>query len=349
MTPLLEVEGLRTHFFLDEGVLRAVDGVSFRIEEGETVALVGESGCGKTIVALSLVGLAPSPARVVGGAVRLRGRDLVSAGEDELRRVRGREIGFVFQEPGAALNPVLPIGAQIGEVLRAHRGLDRQEARRESVRALGAVGIPEPEARAKAYPHELSGGMQQRAVIALATCARPALLVADEPTTALDVTVQAEILDLLESLQHRHGMAILFITHDLAVVREVADRMLVMYTGKLMETGPTEAVFQDPRHPYTRGLVASVPRIEAATDGQAGATDGQPAGRSGRQGERRGRGRRGIPGSVPDLLDLPAGCTFHPRCPWSTEGCTDAFPPLERSARGRRAACWRLEEVAADA
>ncbi|MFQ5678737.1 MAG: ABC transporter ATP-binding protein [Gemmatimonadota bacterium] len=319
--PLLRVQGLRTTFFLDEGELRAVDDVSFEIEEGETVALVGESGCGKTVVALSLIDLVPPPGRIVEGRVLFRREDLLRMRPGGLRRIRGREIGMVFQEPGVALNPVVPIGTQIAEVLQLHGGLAKEEARREAVRVLGAVGIPEPEKRAKAYPFELSGGMRQRSVIAIATCTRPRLLIADEPTTALDVTVQADILELLGELQARHGMAILLITHDLGVVAGTAERTLVMYTGKLVETGATRALYKNPRHPYTRGLLAAMPKL--------------------------GRGKeeplRGIPGMVPDLLDLPAGCTFHPRCPLAHEGCRVAFPPLQRAEDGRQCACYKAQ------
>ncbi|HUG42393.1 MAG TPA: ABC transporter ATP-binding protein [Longimicrobiales bacterium] len=318
---LLRVERLRTTFLLDEGELRAVDDVSFEIAEAETVALVGESGCGKTIVALSILDLVPPPGRVVGGRVVFRGEDLRDMDAEHLRRVRGAQIGMVFQEPGAALNPVFPVGKQIAEVLELHRGLTKEEARREAVRALGDVGIPEPEQRARAYPFELSGGMRQRAVIAIATCTRPGLLIADEPTTALDVTVQAEILDLLADLQARYRMAVLLITHDLGVVADVAERMLVMYTGKLVETGPTDALFDDARHPYTRGLLAARPRLGMGKD--------EPL--------------RGIPGSVPDLLQLPGGCTFNPRCPLADEECLDAFPPLERRDGARAVACYKAE------
>jgi len=321
--PLLRVEDLRTTFFLDEGELRAVDGVSFEVEEGETVALVGESGCGKTIVALSLIDLVPSPGRIVEGRVLFHQEDLLRMRPGRLRQVRGGEVGMVFQEPGAALNPVYPIGTQIAEVLQLHRGLSREEARREAVRVLGEVGIPEPEKRAKAYPFELSGGMRQRSVIAIATCTRPRLLIADEPTTALDVTVQAEILELLGELQSRHGMAILLITHDLGVVSDTAERTLVMYTGKLVETGATQELFENPRHPYTQGLLAAMPRLGCGKE--------EPL--------------RGIPGTVPDLLDLPAGCTFHPRCPLADEGCKVAFPPLQHTGAGRQCACYKAEVV----
>ena len=318
---LLKVDDLAASFYLDEGELRAVDGVSFEIDERETVALVGESGCGKTIVALSIIDLVPRPGRVLRGRVLLRGEDLRTATPERLRRVRGGEIGMVFQEPGAALNPVLSIGSQIVEVLREHRNMNRHDARAEAVRVLGDVGIPDPEKRMKAYPFELSGGMRQRALIAIATCTRPKLLIADEPTTALDVTVQAEILDLLRHLRDRFDMATLLITHDLGVVAEMAQRVLVMYTGKLLEMGPTPELFRDPAHPYTRGLLDSVPRLGAGRE--------EPL--------------EGIPGSVPDLLQLPSGCTFHPRCPLSDAACTSEFPPFTAAASKRGWACYKAK------
>ena len=316
---LLRVDDLAASFFLDEGELRAVDGVSFDVEEGETVALVGESGCGKTIVALSILDLIPSPGRIVRGRVLFRYEDLGKMTRDKLRQIRGGEIGIVFQEPGAALNPVFPIGRQIAEVLEVHRGMSRHQAEREAVRMLGGVGIPEPEKRVKAYPFELSGGMRQRAVIAIATCTRPRLLIADEPTTALDVTVQAEILDLMRDLQERHGMAILLITHDLGVVADMAQRMLIMYAGKLFETGPIAQVYESPLHPYTRGLLDAIPRLGLGKDTPL----------------------KGIPGAVPDLLQLPSGCTFHPRCALADDECTGAFPSLKVMGIARQCACYK--------
>ncbi len=319
---LLQVRDLAAYFFLDEGVLKAVDGLSFDVDAGETVALVGESGCGKTIVALSLLGVVPAPGRVVGGSVRFDGVDVVRASPAELRRVRGAGIGIVFQEPGAALNPVHTVGRQIADVVQLHRGLSRREADAEAVRLLGEMEIPEPEKRAKAYPHELSGGMRQRATIAIAVSARPRLLIADEPTTALDVTIQREILELLAHLQQDFGMSLLIITHDIGVVEEMARRVMVMYAGKLVEVGEAERVFREPKHPYTQGLLRSVPRL--------------------------GSGRKapleGIPGVVPDLLALPPGCSFHPRCPLGDASCTFEFPPLE-SVAGRLCACYKVHDV----
>jgi peptide/nickel transport system ATP-binding protein len=319
MPPLLDVQGLTTTFVLDEGVLPAVDDVSFEIGEGETVAIVGESGCGKTIVALSILGLVPLPGRVVDGSVWFDGRDLRQTDPEGLRRVRGTGIGMVFQDPGAALNPVVRIGRQIAEVLRAHRRVTRQEADRAAVRLLGDVGIADPERRARAYPFELSGGMKQRAAIAIATSAGPRLLIADEPTTALDVTVQAEILDLLEDLQARSRMAMLLITHDLGVVAEMARRVLVMYAGRLVERGDAASLLQRPAHPYTAGLTGSVLRLGAGRRAPLG----------------------GIPGSVPDLLALPAGCAFHPRCGIADEACARAAPPLAPVEPGRFCACYK--------
>ena len=322
---LLEVHDLASSFFLDEGVLKAVDGLSFTIERGEAVALVGESGCGKTIVALSLLDLMPSPGRIVRGKVRFEGRDILTLPPEELREVRGGGIGIVFQEPGAALNPVHTVGRQIADVVRLHRGLTRKEAEAEAVRLLDEMGIPEPEQRARQYPHQLSGGMRQRATIAIAVSAHPRLLIADEPTTALDASVRAEILDLLLRLRNERRMALLIITHDFGVVERVADRVLVMYAGRLMETGSREQVIQAPRHPYTRALLASRLRLG-----------------SGRQGP-----LRGIPGAVPDLLDLPPGCTFQPRCPLGDATCTVAFPPLQPIGPGRLCACYKVHETAA--
>ena len=319
---LLHVENLASYFFLDEGPLKAVDGISFHMDEKETVGLVGESGCGKTIVALSLLNLIPSPGRVVGGRIIFDGEDLRQVTAERLRQIRGGGIGMVFQEPGAALNPVYTIGYQIAEVLRLHRGLSKHEADADAVRLLGETGIPEPEKRARAYPFEFSGGMRQRAVIAIAISARPRLLIADEPTTALDPTVQKEIVKLLGYLQEQYKMAILLITHDLGVVAEMAARVMVMYTGKLVEVAPTHALFRAPKHPYTQGLLDSIPRL--------GAGRKEPL--------------RGIPGSVPDFLSLPSGCTFHPRCPLGDDSCQSAFPPIRDLSYLRQCACFKVDD-----
>ncbi|MFQ5739203.1 MAG: ABC transporter ATP-binding protein [Acidobacteriota bacterium] len=318
---LLKVENLASTFFLDEGVLKAVDGISFQVNEKETVALVGESGCGKTIVALSLLNLIPWPGRVVGGSILFNGANLLRMEVERLRRIRGSDIGMIFQEPGAALNPVVTVGRQITEVLRQHRGLGKRQAEAEAVRLLGETGIPEPEKRIKAYPFEFSGGMQQRVVIALAISGRPRLLIADEPTTALDVTVQGEILDLLRYLQEQYKMAILLITHDMGVVAEMARRVMVMYTGKLVEVAPTQDLFREPKHPYTQGLLHSIPRL----------------------GTGRKEPLRGIPGAVPGFLSLPSGCTFHPRCPIGDASCTTEFPLLSNISSKRKCACYKVE------
>jgi oligopeptide/dipeptide ABC transporter ATP-binding protein len=321
---LLRVENLATRFFLEEGELNAVDDVTFTIDQGESVALVGESGCGKTIVALSILDMVPAPGRILGGRIVLDGTDILRAVPEQLRQIRGREVGMVFQEPGAALNPVYTIGHQITEVLQEHGDMSRQEAEKAVVRLLGETGMAEPEKRAKAYPFELSGGMRQRAVIAMATATRPRLLVADEPTTALDVTVQAEILDLLRHLQEKHKMAILMISHDLGVVAGIAQRVLVMYSGKLVEEASTLELFAAPMHPYTQGLLASVPRL----------------------GSGRKKPLKAIPGSVPDFLHLPSGCTFHPRCPVGDQACHSAFPQYTKISESRSCACYKVSPAA---
>jgi oligopeptide/dipeptide ABC transporter ATP-binding protein len=318
---LLEVRNLSSSFFLDEGELKAVDDVSFDVGVSERVALVGESGCGKTIVALSLIQLIAPPGRVKDGEVRFDGQDLLRLDDEGLRLVRGKGIGMVFQDPAAALNPVHTIGDQIAEVLILHRRLSKQEAWREAVRILGEMGIPEPEKRAKAYPFELSGGMQQRALIAVAVGPQPRLLIADEPTTALDLTVQAEILDLLKYLRDQYHMALLMISHDIGMVADVADRVMVMYAGRLVEVARTRDLFEDPRHPYTKALLGAVPRLgEGAT---------QPL--------------EGIPGRVPDLLDLPSGCRFHPRCPLADDECVRDLPRMREIPYARTAECHKLE------
>ncbi len=320
--PLLEVSDLRTWFHLPEGVARAVDGVSFRLDDGETLGLVGESGCGKSVTALSLTRLLPRPpARIgEGSSVRLRGEELLEAPESRLRRVRGGEIAMVFQEPATSLNPVLTVGDQIVEALSEHQGLRGRDAREEAASLLTRVGIQDPAERLDAHPHELSGGQRQRAMIAMALGCRPSLLVADEPTTALDVTVQAQILQLLRSLQEETGMAILLISHDLGVVAEMADRVAVMYAGQIVEEAGAADLFRDPRHPYTRALLAAVPDLE------------------------RPRSRlTAIGGTVPHPTRWPPGCRFHPRCPHAWERCREEPPDLmpDGDARSR---CWLARE-----
>jgi len=326
---LLEVDGLKTHFFTRDGVVRAVDGVSFRVHAGETVAVVGESGCGKSVTSLSILRLVASPpGRIVAGRLLFEDRDLLALDEAGMRDIRGNEIAMVFQEPMTSLNPVLTVGRQIGEALTLHRGLSRAEARRRSVDLLGQVGIPEPARRADQYPHQLSGGMRQRVMIAMALACHPRLLIADEPTTALDVTIQAQILDLMQRLKEESGAAILLITHDLGVVAEMAQRVVVMYAGRKVEEAPVDELFARPLHPYTRGLMKCIPRLD------------DPGAR--RLAE--------IPGMVPSLREPLQGCYFAARCPHATERCRRDYPPLEQKAAGHVVACWeagRLPEIAA--
>ena len=320
--PLLEVSDLRTWFRTPAGVARAVDGVDFRLEDGETLGLVGESGCGKSVTALSLTRLVEEPPAEIqpGSSVRLRGEELLGAPERRLREVRGGEIAMVFQEPATSLNPVLTVGDQVVEALREHRGMRGRTARREAAELLDRVGIPDAADRMDAHPHQLSGGQKQRVVIAMALACRPSVLVADEPTTALDVTVQAQILALLRSLQEEHGMALLLISHDLGVVAETADRVAVMYAGRIVEEASASALFREPVHPYTRSLLAAVPDLD------------RPASRL-----------RAVGGEVPRPTRWPAGCRFHPRCPHAWGRCADRSPPLLEAGEGR-ARCWLVEE-----
>jgi peptide/nickel transport system ATP-binding protein len=299
---LLDVEHLTAGFDIDARFVPAVNGVSFRIDAGRTLCLVGESGSGKTLTALSIIDLVPPPGRIASGAVRLNGRNLMDLSEREMQHVRGAEIGFVFQEPMAALNPVFTIGSQIAETLRIHNLATRRTARARAIELLAAVSIPEPQQRVDDYPHQLSGGLRQRALIALALAGEPKLLIADEPTTALDVTIQAQILDLLRDLQQRLGLALLLITHDLGIVAQMADDVAIMYAGRIVEHAPVKPLFSDPKHPYTRGLLESIP-------------DGAP-----------GTHLRGIPGTVPALDAVPRGCSFVTRCPNRFAPCPDAHP-----------------------
>jgi oligopeptide/dipeptide ABC transporter ATP-binding protein len=320
--PLLEVRDLAVTFTGPDGVARAVDGVDLVVEEGETVGLVGESGCGKSVTALALLRLVEPPGRIAhGSSVRLEGRDLLALGTKEIRAVRGNHVALVFQEPLSALNPVLRIGTQIAEAIRAHEAVSRSTAKWRAIEMLQAVGIPEPQRRAVAYPHQLSGGMRQRVLLAMALACRPKLLLADEPTTALDVTIQAEILELLDRLQQKLGMAVLLITHNLGIVAERTRRVYVMYAGQMVEEAPTAQLFARPAHPYTEGLMAAVPNLE----------------------ERRER-LRAIPGQVPPANAWPTGCRFHPRCPHAWEKCREELPPLLDVEPGHRARCWLVTE-----
>jgi peptide/nickel transport system ATP-binding protein len=326
--PLLAIDGLKTHFFTRDGVVRAVDGVSFAVGAGETLAVVGESGCGKSVTALSILRLVPSPpGRIVAGAIRLEGGDLLGLSEAEMRRIRGNAVSMIFQEPMTSLNPVLTVARQIGETLTLHQGLDAGAAEQRAVEMLRLVRIPEPERRARQYPHELSGGMRQRVMIAMALACHPKLLIADEPTTALDVTIQAQILDLMRELKTRIGAAIILITHDLGVVAEMAQRVVVMYAGRKVEEAPVRDLFRRPRHPYTLGLLACVPRL--------GATLGREE--VPRLAE--------IPGVVPSLREPIVGCAFAPRCAFAVARCRAEAPPLEEQAPEHFAACFESNRL----
>ncbi len=327
--PLLEVDGLKTHFFTREGVVRAVDGVSFSVQAGETLAIVGESGCGKSVTSLSILRLIASPpGRTVAGSIRFEGRNLLDLSEPEMRQVRGNAISMIFQEPMTSLNPVLTIGRQIAETLMLHRGLSRSAARAHAVDMLTLVNISEPARRVNEYPHQLSGGMRQRVMIAMALACNPKLLIADEPTTALDVTIQAQILDLMRALKQKTGAAIVLITHDLGVVAEMAQRVVVMYAGRKVEEAPVAALFSRPRHPYTQGLLKSIPRLGSAV--------------------RDARTRlEEIRGTVPSMREVIPGCVFAPRCAHATSRCTTQYPPLEEKASGHTVACWESDRILA--
>jgi len=325
---VLDIKGLQTVFFTNSGLFRAVDDVSFRVRRGETLAIVGESGCGKSVTALSIMRLVPDPpGRIVGGSITLEGQDLLALDENRMREIRGDRISMIFQEPMTSLNPVMRIGDQIAEAVRLHRPTTAKEAWQQAVQMLRLVRIPEPERRASEYPHQLSGGMRQRAMIAMALACRPALLIADEPTTALDVTIQAQILALMLDLQKELGMGLILITHDLGVVAQTAQRVIVMYAGKKVEEADVETLFANPRHPYTRGLMASIPAVPS----------------SGANAEAR---LVEIPGMVPSLTRLPKGCAFAPRCSLAVARCHEEYPPLQDWGAGHLAACWRAAELA---
>jgi peptide/nickel transport system ATP-binding protein len=323
---VLDVKGLRTVFFTNSGLFKAVDDLSFSVRRGETLAIVGESGCGKSVTALSVMRLVPDPpGRIVGGSVVLEGTDLLGLDEAAMRSVRGNRISMIFQEPMTSLNPVMRIGDQIAEAVRLHRTMSGKAAWDKAVEMLRLVRIPVPERRAQEYPHQLSGGMRQRAMIAMALACRPALLIADEPTTALDVTIQAQILALVLELQRELGMGLILITHDLGVVAQTAQRVIVMYAGKKVEEADVETLFAQPRHPYTSGLMASIPVVPAL-------------------GKKDNARLIEIPGMVPSLTNLPAGCAFAPRCARAIPRCHQEYPPLESFGAGHLAACWRAGE-----
>lgn len=323
--PILSIEGLKTYFYTDEGVAKAVDGVTYAIEPGETLGVVGESGSGKSVTALSILQLLPMPpGKFEGGAIRFRGENLIGASEERMREIRGNEIAMIFQEPMTALNPVFTVGNQISETVKLHQGLDDDAARARAIEMLKKVGIPAPEKRVDEYPHQLSGGMRQRVMIAMAMACDPAVLIADEPTTALDVTIQAQILDLIRDLQEESGMSVLLITHDLGVVAETAHHVAVMYAGRVVEYAKASELFNEPRHPYTIGLLQSLPDLAVA-------------------GER----LTAIPGMVPSATRFPSGCRFRTRCPLASAECEAEVPPLVPIAKGSKhtVACHHLDQI----
>jgi oligopeptide transport system ATP-binding protein len=323
MAKLLEVKDLATYFFTTEGVVKAVDGISYDLEEGEVVGIVGESGCGKSVSALSIMRLvANPPGRTVRGQVIFEGDDLLQMDDAEMRHIRGNRIAMVFQEPMTSLNPVLTIGRQLTETLELHQGMTKNQARARATELLQLVGISDAERRLKEYPHQFSGGMRQRVMIAMALSCNPRLIIADEPTTALDVTIQAQILELMQELAKQFGTALIIITHNLGVVARYAHRVVVMYAGKIIETGDAREIYHNPRHPYTIGLLNSVPRLDAARRSRLEAIDGLP----------------------PDLGNLPPGCSFAPRCKFAIEKCMED-PPLLHVENGHTSACWRYAEL----
>ncbi len=326
--PLLQVERLQTHFGTIDGVARAVEGLSFHIDARETVAIVGESGCGKSVTSMSILRLIQEPPGKIAGRIMFEGRDLLTLSDAEMRKIRGKEISMIFQEPMTSLNPVLSVGRQIGETLRLHEGMSAPQAERRSIEILTLVGIPAPERRVREYPHQLSGGMRQRVMIAMALACNPKLLIADEPTTALDVTIQAQILDLMRDLKTRVGAAIMLITHDLGVVAEMAERVVVMYAGRKVEEGDVRSIFARPLHPYTKGLLGAVPKLGSSLreTGRSKLTE--------------------IQGQVPSLRSVIVGCPFAGRCPMVTDLCRAVAPAVEEKLPGHWAACHFAEQVA---
>lgn len=320
--PLLEVTDLQTHFFTDDGVVKAIDGISFSIDKKESFGLVGESGCGKSITALSIIRLVPyPPGKIVGGSIKLEGEELLNKSEKEMQSIRGKDISMIFQEPMTSLDPLFTIGQELMEVLMLHQNLDKKEAMKKSIEMLKVVGIPEAEKRFREYPHQLSGGMRQRAMIAMALSCNPKLLIADEPTTALDVTIQAQILRLIEELKDEFSTAVLLITHDLGVVAETCKNVAVMYAGKIVEQGSVDDIFENPLHPYTVGLNNAIPRLDVDK-----------------------KRLEIIEGNVPNLIDMPKGCKFYPRCPYAMDICKKDEPSLEKKEKGHLSRCY-LEEL----
>ena len=326
--PLLEVRDLRTYFYTQEGTVKAVDGVTYSVEEGETLGLVGESGCGKSVSALSILRLIPQPpGKIVSGEIIFQGRDLLKLDEEEMRKIRGNEIAMVFQEPMTSLNPVLTIGRQMTEAIELHLGIKGKAARERAAELLEMVGIPEARARLDDYPHQFSGGMRQRVMIAMAMSCNPKLLLADEPTTALDVTIQAQILEIMARLTREFGTAVIIITHNLGVVARYADRVNVMYAGRIIESASAVELYKNPKHPYTVGLLNSVPRLD----------------------ERRKEKLQPIEGLPPDLAHLPPGCAFYPRCSYRTDRCREEYPPFVLVGDNHWAACWESDRVRREA
>ena len=324
MATLLEIEDLQTHFFTSAGVVKAVDGVSYTVDEGETVAVVGESGCGKSVTAMSILRLIPwPPGKIIGGKINFDGQDLLKLTEEEMRNIRGRDIGMIFQEPMTSLNPVLTIGLQLTETLMAHTDITEEKARDRAIELLGLVGISEPERRLTQYPHHLSGGMRQRVVIAMALSCDPKLIIADEPTTALDVTIQAQILELMKDLTKSMGVAMIVITHNLGVVARYADRVNVMYAGRIIESGTARDIYYNPKHPYTLALLKSIPRMDQARQAKLDPVDGQP----------------------PDLSQLDSGCSFRARCRFASAKCAEELPQLEQVSDTQYAACWEKDNL----
>ena len=324
MTKLLEINGLRTQFFTSAGTVKAVDGITYTVDEGETVALVGESGCGKSVSALSILRLIPwPPGKIVGGRITFAGVDLATLSEEEIRRIRGKDIAMVFQEPMTSLNPVLSISEQLTETLVSHFDMSQINAVKRALELLEMVGISDPERRLAQYPHHLSGGMRQRVLIAMALSCEPKLIIADEPTTALDVTIQAQILELMKDLTKRMGVSLIIITHNLGVVARYADRVNVMYAGKIIETGSAKDIYHNPKHPYTLALLNSIPRMDQPRKAKLDPIEGQP----------------------PDLTQLDDGCSFRFRCRFATDGCATAFPDLEAVAEGHFAACFEKDKI----
>ena len=319
MGRLLEVKDLRTQFFTQDGVVNAVNGVSFTLDEGESLGIVGESGCGKSVSSLSIMRLIPNPpGKIVGGQLLFESRDLLKLSDDDMRKVRGKDIAMIFQDPMTSLNPVLTIARQLTESLELHLGMDGRASRKRAIELLDLVGIPAAKSRIDAYPHQFSGGMRQRVMIAMAISCNPKLLIADEPTTALDVTIQAQILELIKNLRQELGMAVILITHDLGVVAGVCDKINVMYAGFIVESATATDLFKDPRHPYTLGLLRSIPKINETRKEKLIPIEGLP----------------------PDLIDLPPGCPFAPRCPYKVDKCLETNPKLDLAARGHKVACW---------